>query len=243
MHIGKESLHIKVHLRQVDQIGSGTAVCRQCSASGQPTGMTPHDLDDCDRTVIIHAAVLGDFHARCCYVFSGAGIAGAVVSAEEVIVDRLGHAHHAALPIVRLHIAADLIAGIHGVIAAVIEEVAYIVFLKNLQNAPIIRIVRFRVSHLVTAGAQFRRRCVQQQTELVRVLLTDVIQTVIQNPADTVRRAVNIGDGIRFQCGLEHAVSAGVDDSSRPSGLPKDTRTLQYTGHSLPPQIHKIDRF
>ena len=126
----------------------------------------------------------------------------------------------------RLHIAADLIAGIHGVIAAIIEEVAHVVFPEDLQNTPIIRIVRFRVSHLVTAGAQLRRRCVQQQTELIRIFLTDVIQTVIQNSANTVRCAVNIGDGIRFQCGLEHAVSAGVDDSSRPSGLPKDTRTL-----------------
>ena len=67
-------------------------------------------------------------------------------------------------------------------------------------------------------------------------------EAALEKALDTMRRAVNIGDGIRFQCGLEHAVSAGVDDSSRPSGLPKDTRTLQYTGHSLPPQIHKNER-
>ena len=65
----------------------------------------------------------------------------------------------------------------------------------------------------------------------------------LEKALDTMRRAVNIGDGIRFQCGLEHTVSAGVDDSSRPSGLPKDTRASQFTGHNAPPQIQRIDRF
>ena len=63
----------------------------------------------------------------------------------------------------------------------------------------------------------------QQQAELVRILLSDIIQAVIQNAADAMGRTVNVGNGIGFQRSLEHSVGAGIDDCSRPAGLPKDT--------------------
>ena len=198
----------------------------QRGAAGQPPGVAAHDLHDRDRAGVIYTAVLGHFHAGGRYVLGGARKAGAVIGAEEVVVDRLGHAHHAAVPIVRLHIAADLVAGIHGVVAAVIEEVAHVVFPEDLQNTTVIRIVRVRVCHFVAAGAQLRRRRVQQQAELVRILLSDIIQAVIQNAADAMGRTVNVGNGIGFQRSLEHSVGAGIDDCSRPAGLPKDTRAF-----------------
>ena len=205
--------------------------------------MAAHDLHNRDRAGVIHAAVFGNFHAGGRYVLGCARKARTVIGAEEVVVDGLGHTHHAAVPIVRLHIAADLVAGVHGVVAAVIEEVAHVVFLKDLQNAPVIRIVRVRIRHFVAAGAQLRRRRVQKQTELIRILLTDIIQAIIQNAADAVGSTVNVGNGIGFQRSLEYSVGAGIDDCSRPAGLPKDTRASQFTGHNAPPQIQRIDRF
>ena len=135
----------------------------------------------------------------------------------------------------RLHVTADLVAGVHGVVAAVIEEVAHVVFPENLQNPPVIRIVRIRVRHFVAAGAQLRRRRVQKQAELVRILLADIIQAIIRSAAYAVGRTVNVGYDIGFQRSLEHSVGAGVDDCSRPAGLPKDTRAFQFTGHNVPP--------
>ncbi|MFR6426330.1 MAG: hypothetical protein ACLUNO_13005, partial [Oscillospiraceae bacterium] len=57
--------------------------------------------------------------------FGGAGKAGAVIGTEEVIVNGLGArpGSRAAVPIARLHVTADLVAGVHGVVAAVIEEI------------------------------------------------------------------------------------------------------------------------
>ena len=235
VHIRKKLLHVKIDFRQIDQIRPGAAGRCQRGAAGQPPGVAAHDLHDRDRAGVIYTAVLGHFHAGGRYVLGGARKAGAVIGAEEVVVDRLGHAHHAAVPIVCLHIAADLVAGIHGVVAAVIEEVAHVVFPEDLQNTPVIRIVRVWVCHFVAAGAQLRRRRVQQQAELVRILLSDIIQAVIQNAADAMGRTVNVGNGIGFQRSLEHSVGAGIDDCSRPAGLPKDTRAFQFTGHNVPP--------
>ena len=235
VHIREELLHVKIDFRQVNQIRSGAAGRCQRGAAGQPAGVAAHDLHDRDRAGVIHTAVFGHFHAGGRYVLGSTGKTGAVIGAEKVVVDGLGHTHHAAVPIVRLHIAADLVAGVHGVVAAVIEEVAHVVFLKDLQNAPVIRIVRVRVRHFVAAGAQLRRRRVQQQAELVRFLLADIIQAIIQNAADAVGRTVNVGNGIGFQRGLEHSVGTGIDDCSRPAGLPKDTRAFQFTGHNVPP--------
>ena len=164
MHIREELLHVKVHFRQVDQIRSGAAGRRQRGAAGQPAGVAAHDLHDRDRAGVIHTAVFGHFHAGGRYVLGSTGKTGAVIGAEKVVVDGLGHTHHAAVPIVRLHVTADLVAGVHGVVAAVIEEIAHVVFLKGLQNTPVIRIVRVRIRHFVAAGAQLRRRRVQKQT-------------------------------------------------------------------------------
>ena len=65
--------------------------------------------------------------------------------------------------------------------------------------------------------------------------LADIIQAIIQNAAYAVGRTVNVGYDIGFQRSLEHSVGAGVDDCSRPAGLPKDTRAFQFTGHNVPP--------
>ena len=75
-----------------------------------------------------------------------------MVGAEKVVVDGLGNAHDPAFVANRLHIAADLAAGIHGIVAAVIEEITYVVFLENLKNALIIRIILLRIGNLVAAG-------------------------------------------------------------------------------------------
>ena len=75
-----------------------------------------------------------------------------MVGAEQVIVNGLGDAHNPAL-IARLgHEAADLGTGIHRVIAAIIEEIANIILLENLQNTLIIGFIHIRIGNFIAAG-------------------------------------------------------------------------------------------
>ena len=51
----------------------------------------------------------------------------------------------------------DLVAGVHGVVSAVVAEIADIVLLEDLKNALVIGIVFIRVLDLVAAGARILR--------------------------------------------------------------------------------------
>ena len=60
----------------------------------------------------------------------------------------------------------DLVAGVHGVVAAVVEEVADVVLLEDLKDALIIGVVLVGVGHLVAAGAEGGGGGVLQQLQL-----------------------------------------------------------------------------
>ena len=98
--------------------------------------------------------VLIHLHAGGGDILGGGGEAGAVVGAEQVVVNGLGHAHDAALIAHLLHILGDLVAGVHGVVAAVVEEVADIVLLEYLQDALVIGVIHIGVGQLIAAGSQ-----------------------------------------------------------------------------------------
>ena len=148
-----------------------------------------------------------------------------MVGAEEVVVNGLGYAHHTAFIPDRLHIAADLVAGIHRIISAVIEEVAYIIFFEYFKNPLVIGIINFGVFDLIAAGAELRRRRVEQVTEFFRILFIHHKQLVIQHTDNTVRCTVYLGDFLRFKSGLDNAVRTGVDNRSRTAGLTENTGT------------------
>ena len=107
-----------------------------------------------DAHVYVNVRVLIDLHQARCNVLGGAGVAGAVVGAIKVVVDLLGHAHDTALVADLLHVLADLIAGIHRVISAVVEEIADVVLFEYLKDALVIGVVLVGVLHLVAAGAE-----------------------------------------------------------------------------------------
>ena len=128
----------------------------QRRGGSQPTGVAAHDLHHHDHACVINAGVLIDLHHRSGNIFSGRGVTGAVVSAEQVVVNGLGYAHYAALIADGLHIVIDLVAGIHRVVAAVIEEVTNVMLLKHLKDTLIIGVIHLGIGNLITAGAQGR---------------------------------------------------------------------------------------
>ena len=159
-----------------------------------------------------------------------------MVGAEEVVVDGLGHAHDPALVADLLHVFADFVAGVHGVVSAVVEEVADVIFLEDLQDALIIGVVHIRVLHLIAAGAQSGGRGVFQQFQLGGVLLAHIEQPVVQHALDAMLRAQDAGDVGVFQSGADDAVGAGVDDGSGTAGLAEDAGAFQFTHEKQPPR-------
>ena len=218
--------HAEVHLGQIDQIGACAVFTGQGSGSGQPAGMAAHDLHHHDHTGVVHMGIQVYFHHGGGDILGGRAEAGAVVGAEQIVVDGLGYTHDPALVAHGLHVLIDLIAGIHGVVAAVIEEVADVVLLEHLQDAAIIGIVHLGVRDLVAAGAQGGGGGVLQQTQLLGILQTHVEQAIAENALDAVLRAQHLGDDAGFQGRVNDAVSAGVDHRRRPTGLTDDTGTL-----------------
>ena len=149
-----------------------------------------------------------------------------MVGAEQVVVNGLGDAHDPAGIAHLLHILGNFVAGVHGVVAAVVEEVADIVFLKNLQDALVIGVICVRVSDLVPAAAQGRGRGVLEKLQLCRILLVHHKQLIVQDAHNAVGRTVDFGDTVRIQAGADGAVCAGVDDGSGAAGLANDHCTF-----------------
>ena len=229
--VGNELIHIEIAFGEVHEIRAGAEVRGQSGARRQPARVTTHDLNNGDHAVVVNSGVLIDLHAARCDIFCCAAEAGAVISAVKVVVNGLGDAHDAALVADGFHIAADLCAGVHGIVAAVIEEIADVVLLEYLKNALIIGVIILRSRYLITAGAKLGGRSVQQELKLCRILLIHDEQLVVENSDYTVRRAVHLGDVLGFKRSLDNTVRAGVDDRSRPPRLTENTCPYQFPIH------------
>ena len=97
-----------------------------------------------------------------------------MIRAVKVVVNSFGYAHNSALIAHGLHVLINLVAGVHGVVSAVIEEVAHIVFLKYFQDPLEIRVVHSGVCQLIAAGSQSRGGSVLQQAQLLGILLAHI---------------------------------------------------------------------
>src|SRR5699024_7899878 len=99
--------------------------------SSQPDSVTAHDFNDRDHARIIDSGVFINLSARGGDILGGTGKTRAVVRAKQIVVNGLGNAHHAAIPTGLGHKTADFVACIHGVIAAIIEEITDVVLFED----------------------------------------------------------------------------------------------------------------
>ena len=224
--IFQELVHVEVNLRQVNQVSRITGDSSQRSSASQPACVTAHDLDDGYLTLVVYVGILvnlsdGGSDILCC-----GSEARAMVGAEQVVVDGLRDTHDTAVIANLLHILGNLVTGVHGVVAAVVEEVTNVVLLEDLEDALVIGIVNVRICDLVTAGTQSRGRGVLQQLQLSRIFLFHNVQLIVQYADDAVCSAVNSGDSVGIKTGLDCTVSAGVDNRSRATGLTDDHCTF-----------------
>ena len=149
--VGQELLNIKIDLRDIDEVRPAPSVRGQDGRGGQPARMTAHAFDDGDHARLIGLAVPGDFHDGGRDIFGCRGKAGAVVCLHQVIVNRLGAANDPALSASLAHKAGDLVAGIHGVVTAIVKEIADIIFLEKLQQAAVVLVILLRLGHFIPA--------------------------------------------------------------------------------------------
>ena len=152
-HIIGKSIEIKSYLGQVYKVGATSiSVFSGKSRTGcQPAGMTAHYLNNGHHVGIIYIGILADLHAGSGNKFCRASEAGTMVGSEKIVVDSFGNSHNAALISYLLHVLAYLIAGIHGIVSAIIEKVPHVIFFKYLKNSLIIAVIHIRVSHFISA--------------------------------------------------------------------------------------------
>ena len=203
LHISQEGIHIEVPLGEVNEVGTVALHAGQSGSGSQPAGAAPHNLHHGD---------------------SGSE-AGAVIGTGQVVIDGLGHAHDPALIADLVHILGNFVAGVHGVVAAVVEEVTDVVLLEDLQDALIIGVVHIGIGDLIAAGAQGGRRGVEHMLQLSGIFLVHDHQLVVQNALDAVERTVHLGNVGIFQSGLDDAVGGAVNDRRGAAGLTDDNGT------------------
>ena len=226
LHVSHELVHVEVGLGEVDEVGTSALSGSQTSSSGQPASVTAHDLNNTNHAGVVNASVLIDLHAGSSDVLGSGSVARAVVGAEQVVVDGLRDAHNAAVVTGLHHELGDLVAGIHGVVTAVVEEVTNVILLEDLEDTLVIGIVNVGISQLVTAGTESRRRGVAEKLELFAVFLVDVEQLVVEHTADAVSSTQNAGDRGAVESGLDCAENRRVDDGSGATGLADDASAL-----------------
>ena len=74
-----------------------------------------------------------------------------MIGSKQIIVNCFGNTHDPALIADLLHISAYFIAGIHGIVSAVIEKVPYIVFFEYLEYSLVVSIINFGIRNLISA--------------------------------------------------------------------------------------------
>ncbi len=225
-HVGNELVHVEVDLGEVNKVAAGLFRVGKRSRSRQPACVAAHALDDGDLADVIDAGVARNFHDRGRNILGSRGKARAVVGTKEVVVDGLGNAHDAAVVADLLHIFRDLVAGIHGVVAAVVAEITHVVLLEDLKDALVVGVVDVGIGNLVAAGAERGGGGIGQAVELCAVFLVHAQKLVVQNALDAVVRAVDLRDAVGIKRGADDAVSGRIDNGRRAAGLADNQGTF-----------------
>jgi hypothetical protein len=192
---GEELLLVELHLRE-QRDHRDALVGDQRAGGGDPAGVAAHDLDDED----LGRGGAHGAHVEDCLQGRGGDVLGhgaearAVVGDGQVVVDGLRHVdglHRVAHLLRQL---ADLVAGIGRVAAAVVEEVADVVRLEDLDQALVLALVGLQALELVAAGAEAAGRGVAQRGDVLGRFLAGVDQVLGQRADDAVAAGIDVGD-------------------------------------------------
>ena len=208
--------HFVLVYQSLRQIGQHLAIGgpgRQCGGGGDPAGVPAHELQHHHmdgKAGGIQGQLTGGFPG----IPGGGAEARAVVGDVQVIVHGLGNAddlHIQPFPLGQL---GNLVAGVHGVVAAVIEEAADVEFFQGLNDGGIVR-----VRQLPAAGADGGSGSVGQLGNHRGGHVRQIQQVPFENALGTEAGGVDFIHLAAFPGGLDHALQAGIDDGGRAAAV------------------------
>ncbi len=181
------------------------------------------DVDPGQAAVVQVGADEGQGHET-----GGGTEARAVVGLPQVVVDGLGDVEGVELVLRILGVLVDDVRRLRAVIAADVEEVAHPVLAEVVEDHP--ALIR---SGLLAHAAQGAGGGVAHRLQVVQGFGAQVDEVLLQNPIDTVERAIEIGNQVRVLAGFQHrADQALIDDIGGPTRLP-DHRSATVCGSHL----------
>ena len=150
-----------------------------------------------------------------------------MVRAAKVVIDRFRYADNVHVVARFLHIFRDFIAGIHAVVTAVIEEIADVVFFKDLQYSAVIGIVLGRVFKFVSSRAERRCGRVFQRLEFGFIFERNIEKIFVQNALYSVMSAQNARHGFVFEGFEKSPGNACVNNRRRSARLSENASSFK----------------
>jgi hypothetical protein len=231
----QELLLVELDFREQDNHGDAL-IGHQTAGGGDPAGVPAHHLNDEDlRRGLGHGThVIGGLQSGHGDVLGDRAEAGAAVGDGQVVVHGLGHVDGLDGIAHGFGQLAHLVAGVRRVAAAVVEEVADVVGLEDLDQAFVFALVGFQRLQLETTGAEGAgRRRTQRGDGRVR-FLAGIDQLLGQRADDAIAAGVDLADDIGMLArGLDDAAGGGVDDGGDAAGL--SVKGILFPGHRWTP--------
>lgn len=221
--VGKEFIHIENNFGKIDESGTFAADFGECCGTGKPSCVTAHNFDYDDGVTVIYVNVLDDLCDGKGNIFCGRTEAGAMVGHGKVVIDGFRNTDDAAFVILGRHIFGYLVAGIHTVVTAVIEEIADVIFFEDFEDSFIVGIVLAEIFELITAASDKGSGGGKHKFEGFGIFFSHIDDAVIENAADSVLCGKDFGYAFFTECGFDNAVCTGVDNCGRAAGLTDKT--------------------
>src|SRR6185437_5885775 len=208
--------------KQDDVRRLGCLTAGQARRGSDPAGMPTHDLEhkylgrrsrhggDIERRLASrYGDVLGDRPEP-----------WAAVRVRQVVVDGLRHADAGDRIPQRLADLRDLEGRVHGVVAAVVEEITDVVGAENLDQPLVFRAVLLEALQLEPCRAEGPGWRMPEPADDRGILTADIDQILCQRADDAIASRVDFADVSRLpHCRLDDAAGRGIDDGRHSAGL------------------------
>ena len=146
-----------------------------------------------------------------------------MVGDHQVVVDGLGHAHKADVALDALAVLGQLADGVHGIVAADVEEVADVQLFQNGEQLFVDGLVLMPVRQLVAAAAEEAGRGALEQldVQIVRQHGGKIHHPLLQQTGNAIAHTVN-DLCAAVLAAFKYACKACIDDGSRTARLTND---------------------
>ena len=146
-----------------------------------------------------------------------------MVGHHQVVIDGLGNAHEADIALDAVAVLGQLADGIHGVVAANVEEVANVQLFQDGEQLLVNGLVIVPIGQLIAAAAQEAGRGALEQLDIqvIGQYGGKIHHALLQQTGNAVAHAVNDLSAAALAA-LEYACQTCIDDGGRAARLTND---------------------